>query len=243
MENNLPSLQSTHQVSVFDNTQTFEHAQRMAGLLSKSTMVPTAYQGNLPNCVVALEMSNRVGMSPLMVMQNMNVIHGKPSWGSSFIIALINSCGRFLDPLQFKMSQDKQSCRAFTKRQDGTLIEGPECSIEMATAEGWMGKSGSKWKTMPELMLQYRSASFFGRLHCPDVLMGMQSQDEVQDVGYSEMPSNNSAVEKLNNTVAEKTVKPKEVVYEKFETVDEEPVQIIDEETPLVDESDDDDDF
>jgi len=239
MNENLPSLQSTHQVSVFDNTQTFEHAQRMAGLLSKSTMVPTAYQGNLPNCVVALEMSNRVGMSPLMVMQNMNVIHGKPSWGSSFIIALINSCGRFLEPLQFNVSNDKQSCRAFTKRQDGTIIEGPECNIKMAIDEGWMNKSGSKWKTMPELMLQYRAAAFFGRLHCPDVLMGMQSQDEVQDVGYSEMPTNNSAVEKINNIV-----KP-EVIYEQFETVAEtivEPVQIIDE-TPTIQESDDDDDF
>lgn len=58
MENNLPSLQSTHQVSVFDNTQSFEHAQRMAGLLSKSTMVPTAYQNNLPNCVVEQTLKN-----------------------------------------------------------------------------------------------------------------------------------------------------------------------------------------
>ena len=204
MENNTPSLQTAHQISVFDNTQTFEHAQRMATLLSKSTMVPTAYQNNLPNCVVALEMSNRVGMSPLMVMQNMNVIHGKPSWGSSFIIALINSCGRFSESLQFNISKDKQSCRAFTKRQDGTLIEGPECSIAMATSEGWMGKSGSKWKTMPELMLQYRAAAFFGRLHCPDVLMGMQSQDEITDVGYvSGMPSNNSVISKINEIVSE----------------------------------------
>ena len=213
MENNLVPVQPKHQVSVFDNSDSFIQAQRMATLLSSSTMVPTAYQANIPNCVVALEMSGRVGMSPLMVMQNMNVIHGKPSWGSSFIIALINSCGRFLDPLQFKLSKDKQTCHAFTKRKDGTLIEGPECTIAMAIAEGWMNKSGSKWKTMPELMLQYRSAAFFGRLHCPDVLMGMQSQDEVQDVGYTEMPSNNSAVEKINNSL-----KP-EPVYENFETV------------------------
>lgn len=222
MENNLQIQNNPSQISVFDNAESFNHAQRMSTALAASTMVPTSYQNNIPNCLVALEMSGRVGMSPLMVMQNMNVIHGKPSWGSSFIIALINSCGRFLDPLQFKMSQDKQSCRAFTKRQDGTLIEGPECSMKMASDEGWLNKSGSKWKTMPELMLQYRSAAFFGRLHCPDVLMGMHSQDEVVDAGKTEvMPSSNQAINKINNLVSEEPTEK----YQHFEVIEPETVE------------------
>ena len=35
---------------------------------------------------------------------------------------------------------------------------------------------------MPELMFQYRAASFFGRLYAPDILKGMQTVDEVKDV-------------------------------------------------------------
>jgi hypothetical protein len=52
----------------------------------------------------------------------------------------------------------------------------------MASAEGWATKAGSKWKTMPELMLRYRAAAFFGRLYAPDILMGMQTAEEAADV-------------------------------------------------------------
>jgi len=52
----------------------------------------------------------------------------------------------------------------------------------MAAAEGWATKAGSKWKTMPELMLRYRAAAFFGRLYAPDILMGMQTAEEAVDV-------------------------------------------------------------
>ena len=51
----------------------------------------------------------------------------------------------------------------------------------MAKAEGWLSKEGSKWKTLPELMLCYRSASFFAKIHCPEVILGMQSKQELED--------------------------------------------------------------
>jgi hypothetical protein len=52
----------------------------------------------------------------------------------------------------------------------------------MAKAEGWYGKSGSKWQTMPELMLAYRASAFFTRIHAPQLLMGLQTREEVEDV-------------------------------------------------------------
>ena len=60
--------------------------------------------------------------------------------------------------------------------------------MQMADAEGWTKKNGSKWKTMPELMLSYRAATFFGRMYCPDLLMGMQTADEVEDIQASKEP-------------------------------------------------------
>lgn len=87
-------------------------------------------------------------------------------------------------PLNFELSGqgDKRSCIAFTTGVDGQRYESPEVNIKMAIDEGWMNKSGSKWKTMPDLMLRYRAAAFFGRLYCPELLMGMQSEDEVIDI-------------------------------------------------------------
>lgn len=53
--------------------------------------------------------------------------------------------------------------------------------MEMAVKEGWYGKNGSKWQTMPEQMLRYRAASFFGRVYAPELLMGLRSAEEEQD--------------------------------------------------------------
>ena len=60
------------------------------------------------NCMIAIEIAIRIGASPLMVMQNMTPIYGKPSWSSKFLIATVNTCGRF-EPLQFRFT-DKGMC-------------------------------------------------------------------------------------------------------------------------------------
>lgn len=176
-------VQLVQDVSAFSAPAQFEHAQRVAKMLSSSDLVPKEYRGNIQNTLIALEAANRIGASPLMVMQNLYVIHGRPSWSSSFIIAAINSSKKF-SPLRFKVEGegDAFGCTAWAL-ENGTneRLESPKVTIAMAKAEGWVTKTGSKWKTMPELMLMYRAASFFGRLYAPEVLMGMHSVEEIQD--------------------------------------------------------------
>lgn len=162
----------------------FEHAQRVAKMLSSSNLVPKDFQGNIQNTMIALEISNRIGASPLMVMQNLYIIHGKPSWSSSFIIAAINSSNKF-SPLRFEISGtgDDYGCTAWAiEKGSDERLESPRVSIGMARKEGWLTKAGSKWVTMPDLMLRYRAASFFGRLYAPEILMGMYSVEEVQEI-------------------------------------------------------------
>jgi hypothetical protein len=165
----------------------FEHAQRVAKMLSMSQLVPKNYQNNIQNTMIALEIANRIGASPLMVMQHLYIIDGRPSWSSTFIIASINSSNRY-EPLKFdlKGAGDDLTCVAWTYEKGGEKrIESPLVSMKMAKAEGWLDRHGSKWKTMPELMIRYRAASFFGKLFTPEILMGMQSVEEVIDVASS----------------------------------------------------------
>jgi hypothetical protein len=173
------------QITAFSSASSFEAAQRMALALCSSNIVPEQYRGkdNIGNAIVALEMAQRIGASPLAVMQNLNIIHGRPSWSSTFIIAALNSCGRFA-PIRFLVTGegDGRECVAWTTDKSGERLEGPPASIAMAKKEGWYGKNGSKWQTMPELMLRYRAAAFFGRLYAPDVLNGMQASEEIEDV-------------------------------------------------------------
>lgn len=206
----------------------FEQIQRVANALCASTLVPAQYRAftevkefgkvvghekngaGLPNCIVALNMAQRMGADPLMVMQNLYVIEGRPSWSSQFIIAAINSCGRF-SPLRFEISEPSkeqeitytavvwknknkveeqrkvkvrhQTCRAWViEKETGDRLDGPTVSIQMAIDEGWLTKNGSKWLTMPEIMLRYRAASLFGRLYAPELLMGLQTVEEARDV-------------------------------------------------------------
>lgn len=176
--------QPTTELSVFSNQQSFEHAQRVAKMLSSSNLIPQHFQGNIQNTLIALEMSNRIGATPLMVMQNLYIVHGKPSWSSTFIIAAINATKKFT-PLRFKMSGEGEQygCTAWAlEKGTDERLESPKVTMKMAQDEGWLNKAGSKWKTMPELMLRYRAATFFGRLYAPEILMGMQTAEEVQDV-------------------------------------------------------------
>lgn len=174
--------------SYFSSLEAFTTGQRMCQMLAASSLVPRDFQGNLPNVMIALEIANRTGSSPLAVMQNLYIVQGKPSWSSQFVIAALNSCGKF-SPLRFAMQGegDEQSCFAWAlELATNERLEGPPVSIAMAKKEGWYGKTGSKWQTMPELMLRYRAAAFFGRLYAPEILMGMQANDEVEDIAAND---------------------------------------------------------
>lgn len=168
----------------FSDSASFEHAQRVAKMLSASNLIPTAYQNNIQNTMIALEMANRIGATPLMVMQNLHVIQGKPSWSSAFIIAAINSCKKF-SPLRFVVRGKGNDMECTARAKDlatGKNLTGVKVTMKMAIDEGWVARAGSKWRTMPELMIQYRAAAFFGRLYVPEIMMGMLTAEEVQDI-------------------------------------------------------------
>lgn len=174
----------------FNSNSSWELAQRIGKAFAASSLVPAQYQNNLANCIVALEMANRMGASPLMVMQNLYIVHGNPGWSAKFLIASFNQCGRF-SSLRYQWNADRSACRAWAvEKATGERIDGPEVSIEMARLEGWSTKSGSKWKTMPELMLMYRAAAFLIRAYAPEISMGLRTDDEIIDTLEDARPVN-----------------------------------------------------
>lgn len=189
---------------------------------------------NVGNALVALEMAQRTGASVMAVMQNLHIIQGRPSWSSSFIISALNTCGRF-SPLRYTITRepgkrvvvertwkDKRTgerrtktettdlaenviCAAWATDEAGERLEGPPVSYEMAVREGWWTKPDSKWQTMPELMIRYRAAAFFGRLYAPEVLNGMHTEDEVRDiidVSPSQVSSADAASVSISDIIA-----------------------------------------
>lgn len=196
-------------ISVFGSKDNFESAQRMARCLASSAIVPKAYQGEsgLANCVIALEMASRIGASPIMVMQNLYIVNGTPSWSSKFLIACLNSSKKFKSPIRYefkgKEHTDEFACRAYATDNSDEVLYGSWVSIGMAKKEGWFNKSGSKWQTMPEQMMRYRAAAFFQRSYAPEVSMGMLTSEEIEDVDYIDVS------EIVKNEVAQNANKEK----------------------------------
>ena len=88
----------------------------MAKALSSSSLVPEAYRNNLPNVLIAMELAGRIGVSVFAAMQNLDIIHGRPSWRATFLIATVNASGRF-SPLRFRFQgtegKDDWGCRCY----------------------------------------------------------------------------------------------------------------------------------
>ena len=227
-----PTTTALSNNGVFQVTN-FNEAINAASFLSGSSLVPTDYRRWVPvknqygkavtnadgtpqlmenpnatsNCLIALNMANRMGYDPLMIMQNLYIIEGRPAWSSQFIIAAINACGKF-DPLQFEIINEGEkeieyvnsywengkklsnkatiklenlTCIAWTTDKKGNRLQSDKISMEMAVKEGWYQKNGSKWQTMAGQMLRYRAAAFFGRIYAPEILMGIYAADEIRD--------------------------------------------------------------
>jgi hypothetical protein len=200
------ALTTTSNKSVYSSIQSFESAQRIAASLAESTIVPVMYRGKagLGNCIVAIEIANRMGMSPFQVMQNLDVIHGRPSWRSQFIIGLIQGSNRF-DGFTYDETADSCQCLAVLKTT-GEQVSGPRITMDMARKEGWT--KNAKWQSMPQAMLRYRAASAFGRFHIPDLLLGIQSVEE-NEVIEAEVEvvqeTAESKLEQINSTFMPKT--------------------------------------
>lgn len=208
-----PQNQGVATFNFFDPIQ-FETMQRVCKLFASSELVPDMYRESeknsmskaMANCMIAIEVAQRIGASPLMVMQNMYIVYGQPSWSSKFLIATVNTCGRF-NPLKYRFTNlgrlgkveytgygtqknvfdgteiDNIQCIAYTTAKGSDeLLESTPIDLKLAIQEGWYTKKGSKWQTMARQMLTYRAASFWTSAYAPELSMGMKTSEEVYDI-------------------------------------------------------------
>lgn len=207
----------------FDTEAGFALLQRQAQLFSSSSLVPTVYQKNIANCAIALEMAFRMKASPLMVMQNLYIVHGTPSWSAKFLIATINTCGRYSSLDYEVLGDDPRSpdykIRAYAiERETQRRLNGEWIDWKMVSEEGWntdkknaqTGKvTKSKWNTLPGQMFRYRAAAFWQRAYCPEIGMGLLTVEEAEDIPRYEREVRDTpdqSMEKLRLASANKSI-------------------------------------
>ena len=167
----------------FGSKESFNNLFVMAQALAKSDLVPQAYKGKTTNIMLAIDTANRMGLSPMFVMEQMSVVQGKRTWSGQACSTLVNGYPRFKNVrLVYVGKEGTPEWGAYvtaTRKDTGEEIKGTTVTMKMAELEGWT--RNSKWKSMPEQMLAYRAYSFFARVHCADALNGFMVEGEPED--------------------------------------------------------------
>lgn len=171
----------------------FSLQQRQARMFALSPLVPEHLRKGdqetaIANCYIALKLAEVMGEAPLVVMQNIHVVKGKAGFAAQYMIARANNSGIFRGRIDWRIDRSDPKNLSITAwatlRETGDEVSFT-CDMAMAQAEGWT--SNPKYKSMPELMLRYRSATFLVRLYAPDVMLGYQTVEEVSDMGAVEV--------------------------------------------------------
>lgn len=210
---------------MFCNESKFAHFFQVAQVLASSPIVPVNFKNNPGSCLIALSLARRMNIDPLMLMQKLYLIGNKPAIEAQLAIALINACGKY-SPLEYvyEGSGETRSCYAVaTRKADGKVLIGTKVSMEMARLEGWSVKGGSKWISMPEQMLGYRSGIFWGRLHDPGLLLGLPTSDELEDIEPDKTPKTTKLPENIGSGMSiyetEPKKEPETIVPPRYEAV------------------------
>lgn len=181
----LAVVNTNQPVSIWEDKRAFNDAFTMAKTLANAEIIPQAYRGKVSDCIVAIDLANQMGVSPITVMQNSQVVRGNFTWKGTACKAMIDGCGKYRKSRYVEVGvrgTDSWGYYLEAVEKDGDIVKGTTVDIKMAKDEGWYNKDGSKWKTMPELMLKYRAAAFFMRTECAGVAMGFLTAEEEEDI-------------------------------------------------------------
>lgn len=184
-----------------DMFEMMDKAYRFAEIISKSDIIPVHYRNKPENTFIAVQTAYRMNIDPMLVMQNTFVVGGKLGMNTTFAISLANQSGIFKGPFKYVIEGEGNSLKVTAKAIVAKTNEEVTTTValKMAIDEGWT--RNSKYKTMPEHMLTYRAAIFLIRVYCPEVINGMHTIEELEDVKAAEIVTTPS---KSNETFSNK---------------------------------------
>lgn len=161
---------------------TLDEAMRFSDMLSKSQMVPKAYQNKPEDVLVAIQWGRELGLAPLQALQNIACINGKPSVYGDAAMALVQAsavCDGVDESFEGTDGTGDFAavCVARRKGRNPVIVR---FSVNDAKRAGLWGKAGP-WQAYPKRMLQMRARGFALRDAFPDVLKGLITAEEAAD--------------------------------------------------------------
>lgn len=160
---------------------TFEEVQRMAAMVVSAGMFKATDKNQaVAQATMALMQGLEIGISPMQAANGIAIINGRPCIWGSLVPALIWKAGHKIE--EWTVGEDMEMvahCRI--TRSDNDIAIERTFSMKEAKKAGLLEKPGP-WKQYPKRMLGMRARGFAANDGVPDVLRGMYTVEEMQDV-------------------------------------------------------------
>lgn len=159
--------------------QNIDDAYRLAGMIHVSGMAPTSFKTK-EAITVALMHGLEVGLPPMMALQSIAVINGRPTlWGDG-ALALVRATG-LLEAFDEWIDGAGDNMIAYCKiKRRGEQPITHSFSVADARKAGLWNKAGP-WQQYPRRMIAMRPRSWCLRDTFADVLKGLRIAEELMD--------------------------------------------------------------
>jgi hypothetical protein len=140
--------------------------------------------GAIANGTGAVMAGAELGLSPMQALNNVIVIHGRPSLYAETMVALVQAAGHEI------WTEESTDTKAVVcgRRVGSDKVERGEMTFERARKAGWVAKN-TNYVSNPMAMLYARAASIACRRTAPEVLKGIAAFEDVLDVQQPPRPA------------------------------------------------------
>jgi RecT family len=160
---------------------TLSDAIELAKMLAKSDIIPREYQDAPGNVLSAIMMGNDLGISPMQAMREIYVVEGRPASSALLKVALVKQ-SPLCESWELIESTDTQATFE-TKRKGSKSPTRHTYTLKDAETAGlYPGKESSNWRKRHKLMLRRRCESELADEVYPDVVKGLRTEDEADEI-------------------------------------------------------------
>jgi hypothetical protein len=185
-----------------------ERVEKFAGLMAQGrSTIPDHLRGSEADCMAVVMQAAQWKMNPFAVAQKTHLVSGTLGYEAQLVNAVINSMAPTKDRLHYdwfgpwENVVGKFETRTSQKGRDyiapnWTLDDEKDCGVKVwATLKGEdeprelklllsqaQVRNSTLWASDPKQQLAYLAVKRWSRLYCPDVIMGVYTPDELEDL-------------------------------------------------------------
>ncbi|MBT8085990.1 MAG: recombinase RecT [Woeseia sp.] len=162
--------------------QQYDMMMKVSDVFARSNMVPAHFKQRPADVFVTLQLAWRLNIDPMTALQSVYIVQGRPGLSASLVIALANRSGLFKGPITFEKTGKGNALSVTANAELVATGQIVSATVDMALAQAEKWTKNDKYRTMPEHMLIYRAATWLVRRYAPEVLLGMQTNEELRDI-------------------------------------------------------------